>query len=444
MKNRKAWIWILLAGMLACAAVVPDIYAADGIKTEEDRRGVYVDTDGLSHDGYTLEQVVVLSRHNIRSPLTGGDSDIGALTPHEWFAWSSPAGQLSVRGGVLETCMGQYFRIWLEEEGLFEENYHPEEGEVRIYANSRQRTIATARFFSSGLLPTFNMDVEYHGAFDDTDPVFTNRLTFFSDAYKEAALQQIDEMYADEIAQLEDNYRLLEDVIDIQDSEAWKKGGAAEFRTDDTKIILEAGKEPAVEGSLKTASSISDALMLQYYEEDPVEAAFGNPLSDAQWCEIAGIKDVYHGSMLFAPLVARNAANPLLKEIYGEMTQEGRKFTFLCGHDLNLGTVLASLEVEAYELPSAIEKRTPIGSKLVFSRWRSGSGETYWDVDLVYQTPEQLRNADILTGDHTPAIYDISFEGMDQNEDGLYPDDVLKGRFDFAISEYDRMAEEYR
>ena len=36
--------------------------------------------DVLSHEGYTLEQVVVLSRHNIRSPY--GD---GGLTPHTWF-----------------------------------------------------------------------------------------------------------------------------------------------------------------------------------------------------------------------------------------------------------------------------------------------------------------------------------------------------------------------
>ena len=42
----------------------------------------------LSHEGYTLEQVVVLSRHNIRSPLSGGGSVLGMITPHEWFSWS--------------------------------------------------------------------------------------------------------------------------------------------------------------------------------------------------------------------------------------------------------------------------------------------------------------------------------------------------------------------
>lgn len=170
----------------------------------------------------------------------------------------------------------------------------------------------------------------------------------------------------------------------------------------------EAGKEPAVQGSLKTASELSDALLLS------------------------------------APLVARNAANPLLKEIQSEMTNKERKFTFLCGHDLNLGCLLDSLEVEPYELPLAIEKRTPIGSKLVFSRWRSEGGEAFWDVDLVYQTPAQLRNADILTWEHSPSIYDLSFRETEQNADGLYPEKVLLDRFKSAVNAYDSMAETYR
>ena len=45
--------------------------------------------------------------------------------------------------------MGQYFRLWLENEGLFPENYIPRDGAVRFYANGLQRTQATAHYFSS-------------------------------------------------------------------------------------------------------------------------------------------------------------------------------------------------------------------------------------------------------------------------------------------------------
>ena len=89
---------------------------------------------------YTLRQVVVLSRHNIRSPMSGEGSLLGSATPHEWFKWTSATSQLSLKGGILETTMGQYFRKWLENEGLIPENYQPENGEVRFYANAKQRT----------------------------------------------------------------------------------------------------------------------------------------------------------------------------------------------------------------------------------------------------------------------------------------------------------------
>ena len=35
-----------------------------------------------SRKGYTLDKVVVLSRHNVRSPLTDGGSLLGDITPH--------------------------------------------------------------------------------------------------------------------------------------------------------------------------------------------------------------------------------------------------------------------------------------------------------------------------------------------------------------------------
>ena len=75
---------------------------------------------------YQLKEVVVMSRHNIRSPLTSGGAAHTRVTPHQWFAWTSPSSQLSLRGGVLETEMGQFFRKWLVGEGLLPDNYRPE------------------------------------------------------------------------------------------------------------------------------------------------------------------------------------------------------------------------------------------------------------------------------------------------------------------------------
>ena len=404
----------------------------------------YIAEGTLSREGYTLEQVVVLSRHNIRSPLSGGDSLLGTITPHEWFNWSSSPSELSLRGGVLETEMGQYFRKWLEAEGLFPGNYHPEDGKVRIYANSKQRTIATSEYFVSGLLPTANIPIETHMEFDQMDPVFTPQLTFVSAAYNADAKAQVWEMFSDTVKGLDDNYKLIKDVISLDRSEAYKNGTVTDLNTDDSELIYELNQEPAVKGSLKTACSVSDALVLQYYEEtDPTIAGFGHDLSFEQWRQISEIKDVYGDVLFTAPLVAANVAHPLLCEIESELSNEDREFTFLCGHDSNVSSVLAALDAKSYTLPNAIEARTPIGCKLVFCRWSNEKGEKFCTVDLVYQTTEQLRNAPLLSLKLHPQIVQMHFEGITENADGLYPEKDFMERLHEAILEYDQILETY-
>ncbi|MCR5178745.1 MAG: histidine-type phosphatase, partial [Lachnospiraceae bacterium] len=333
--------------------------------------------ENISYDGYKLEQVVILSRHNIRSPLSGGDSLLGTITPHEWFPWSSSPSELSLRGGVLETQMGQYFRKWAVAEELLPENYRPEGDEIKIYANSKQRTIATANYFATGMFPVANLLATYKVEYDKMDPVFTPQITFCTDEYVQDATDQIFELYKDTMAGLQDNYELITEVTDMKDSEGVKNGSIQPLHTGDEEFTLKADAEPGVSGSLKTACSVSDALVLQYYEEsDPVKAGFGHELTEEQWKAISEVKDVYGDVLFSAPIVAENVAYPLVSEILSEMETDGRLFTFLCGHDSNVASVLAALGVKDYVLPGAIEKKTPIGCKLVFTKW-SRDGQEY-------------------------------------------------------------------
>ena len=402
--------------------------------------GINAKQRSLSDKGYTLKQVIVLSRHNIRAPLSTEGSVLEQVTPNIWYNWSSKASELSLRGGVLETEMGQYFRKWLESEGLITENYIPQGNEIRIYSNSKQRTIATAKYFSAGLLPVANVDVEYHMDFDKMDPTFTPALNFVGDEYAKAATEQVFELYEDDIRNLSDNYDLLKNVIDIEKTDAYKD---YDFNTEN-KLLLNIGSEPMISGPLKLGCQISDALVLQYYEEsDPVKSAFGKELSLSEWQDISEIKDVYGDVLFSAPLIATNVANPLIKEIYSEINTDGRLFTFLCGHDSNVSSVLAALGVEDYELPEAIESKTPIGCKLVFSKWESKKGKLYWSVDLVYQSAEELRTQPILYLDTEPVVYHLSFEGIKQNKYGLYKDKDLKKLFKKSMKEYDSLFEKY-
>ena len=416
----------------------------DDVLTEPDGAGVAQAVkgmkvyDSLSREGLTLKQAVVLSRHNIRSPLDGRGSVLDDMTPHEWFKWSSNPSSLSLRGGILETEMGQFFRKWLESEGLFPENYQPQGGEIRIYANSKQRTIATANYFKAGLLPISDLDVEYHAEYDTMDPVFNPQLTFASEEYSAKAEEQVRSLFSDAISGLEDNYKLLGDVLDVENSQAWTDGTFAGFSTDDTMFVLEEAAEPRMEGSLATACVLSDAMILQYYEGNEGSEAFGDQLTFQQWEDIAQIKGVYQDALFTTPLVAVNVAHPLLQEILAELGTD-RKFTFLCGHDSNIDSVVSALSVEEYGLPDAIEKTSPIGCKLVFSRWTDGEGKEYIGLDMVYQTTEQLKGLSLLNADNPPNIVRLKLEGIEPDQNGLYDAQQVLARFNQAIARYDEI-----
>ena len=392
---------------------------------------------------YKLKEVVILSRHNIRSPLSTNGSTLSKMTPHEWTNWSSAASELTLRGGVLETEMGQFFRKWTIETGLFKDNYVPTIDEVNLYANSMQRCIATAQYFSSGFMPVANLRVNHRYVPSKMDPIFFPRLTKSTEAFRTEAMKQINAMGGKEglvgiNKGLKDSYDLITKVLDMKQSEYYKKGEIKDFVNNDTQITLELNQEPSMKGSLKNANSASDAFILQYYEEpDALKAAFGHKLSLEDWTKIAKVKDVYGDVLFTAPIVAVNVAHPLLQYMYDELNAKDRKFTFLCGHDSNIASVDAALGVEEYSLPNSIEKKTPIGSKLVLEKWVDAAGKAYIAVNLVYQSTDQLKQMSLLDLQHAPQVFSLKLKGLSQNTDGLYTFEDVNARFLQAIRAYD-------
>ena len=389
---------------------------------------------------YQLEEMIVLSRHNIRSPLSSNDSVLGEITPNKWFNWTSKSGELSLRGGELEILMGQYFRKWLVDENLITEDYTPIENEIRFYANSMQRTIATAKYFSSAFLPMASVKIEHKFKPNKMDSNFNPQLIYFDENFRDEAMKQIQSII--DKNKLDSEYRLLERVLDMKKSVYAKKNNFKKFNSDDTKIILEVNKEPAISGSLKLATQASDALILQLYEMESFnKAAFGHGIGYYNWERIARIKDVYEEILFTAPIVAVNVANPLLKLIDDELALKDRKFSYLCGHDSNILSVLTALEVENYSLPESLEKKTPIGSKLVIQKWLGKDGVEYVSLTLVYQSLNQIINRTILSDKNPPLMYHIQLKGLIENEDKLYRLVDVQERFKKAINAYENLIE---
>ncbi len=388
---------------------------------------------------YKLKEVVVMSRHNIRAPLSSAGSAVTRVTPYKWFEWSSPASQLSLRGGVLETEMGQFFRKWIVNEELLPDNYRPEGDEVLFYANSRQRTFATAKYFSAGFLPFANIEIEHKLAEDKMDPVFTPQFTKMNDSYRQKVLDEINTLNGGPKAWMDamkPNLELMEEVIDMAHSPA-AQNDTSHFTYDDTQFKIEKGDEPRMTGGYKLANSVADALVLQYYEtEGAPEAAFGRTLTLDQWRGICQVKEVYDGLLFTTHSAAVNLAYPLVSRIREELNNSSRKFTFLCGHDSNLASIGSALKMKYPETKEAAEMHTPIGSKLVFEKWSDGSQE-YVAVNLVYQSVSQLQGRTLLSLKVPPMVNSVTIEGLEVNSDGLYLLGDVISRMAEAMAEYE-------
>lgn len=374
-------------------------------------------------EGYQLQQVLVMSRHNLRAPLATNGSVLEQSTPNAWPEWDVPGGQLTTKGGVLEVYMGHYMREWLAQQGMVTSGECPAPDTVYAYANSLQRTVATAQFFINGAFPGCDVVVHHQEKMGTMDPTFNPVITDDSASFREKAVQAMEK--ARQAQQLDESYKLLAQIAHYQDSPSCKEKRQCSLSEAKDSFSANYQKEPGVKGPLAIGNSLVDAFTLQYYEGFPLDqVAWGEIKTDQQWRLLSKLKNGYQDSLFTSPEVARNVAKPLVKYIDNALVTEAAKtpkITVLVGHDSNIASLLTALDFNAYTLPGQYE-RTPIGGKIVFQRWHDGKdNRDMMKIEYVYQSAEQLRNADALTLKTPPQRVTLSLKGCPVDANGFCP-----------------------
>lgn len=389
-------------------------------------------------DNYQLEQVLMMSRHNLRAPLADNGSVLAQSTKKKWPQWDVPGGQLTTKGGVLEVYMGRYTREWLAQQGLIKEGDCPGSDEVYAYANSLQRTVATAQFFITGAFPGCDVPVSHQDAMGTMDPIFNPVITDDSEAFNKQALTAMNSM-AEKLT-LKPAFQRLEKIIDYKNSPACDGKKQCDLSsTNQNKFFAENGKEPTVSGPLKIGNSLVDAFTLQYYEGMPADrVAWGQIKTPEQWEELSAIKNGYQDTLFASPLVAREVAAPLVDYIRSLLVDEDKesapKVTLMVGHDSNIASLLSALDFKAYTLPDQFE-RTPIGGMIQFQRWHDKkNNQELVKVEYVYQSSDQLRDATVLSLDTPPKRVTLEMNGCQTDANGFCPWDQFTQVLNKAIA----------
>ncbi|AIR61584.1 glucose-1-phosphatase [Cedecea neteri] len=394
----------IVASLLAAACLAPGLATADTVP-----------------DGYQLQQVLLMSRHNLRAPLANNGSVLEQSTAQAWPEWDVPGGQLTTKGGVLEVYMGHYMREWLASQNLVTSGECPAPESVYAYANSLQRTVATAQFFITGAFPGCDVPVHHQEKMGTMDPVFNPVITNDSPEFKASAVQAMEKQRTE--YKLADSYKLLEHIVGYKNSPTCKEKQQCELNGPKDVFSANATQEPGVNGSLKVGNALVDAFTLQYYEGFPMDqVAWGKIKTAEQWRVLSQLKNSYQDTLFTSPEVARNVAAPLVKYIQNALTSKeaasGPKVTLMVGHDSNIASLLTALQFKPYQLPGQYE-RTPIGGNILFQRWHDKTNNRdLLKVEYVYQSAEQLRNGDVLTLKHPPKRVTLQLEGCPTDANG--------------------------
>ena len=351
--------------------------------------------------GDQLEQVVLLSRHNLRAPVVASGA-LAHATPERWPRWDVGPGELTTKGGVLEVYMGRYIGQWLRQAQLLPASGCPRPADFHAHANSLQRTQATAQFFIAGAFPGCHVVVEQRMALGTMDPLFDPVIHNDDAAFRKRALAAMQQALT--ASDLAPALSVVEEITRYPQSAACTGRSDCHLVLGDTTFNAEPGKEPRASGSLALASGLVDALLMEHYQGSGVpREGWGRLNTEGQWLALAQIRNRYQDILFGTPEVARDVAGPLLARVDALLEDPASpKVSLLVGHDSNIGSVLAALGISDYSLPGQYEK-TPIGGLLQFERWRDRhSGVERIRLAYVYPTTAQLRDALSLTNAQPP------------------------------------------
>ncbi|MBK0033778.1 bifunctional glucose-1-phosphatase/inositol phosphatase [Erwinia sp. S43] len=386
---------------------------------------------------YQLEQVLMMSRHNLRAPLADNGSVLAQATKKAWPKWDVPGGQLTTKGGVLEVYMGRYTREWLAQQGLIKDGECPSPDAIYAYANSLQRTVATAQFFITGAFPGCDVAVSHQDEMGSMDPIFNPVITSNSEDFNKQALSAMN-AEGEKLA-LKPAFQRLEKIIDYKNSAACNGKKQCDLSsTNQNTFSADSGKEPGVSGPLKVGNSLVDAFTLQYYEGMPLDqVAWGQIKTPEQWKELSAIKNGYQDTLFTSPLVAREVAAPLVDYIRSMLIDQDKdsapKVTLMVGHDSNIASLLTALDFKPYDLADQNE-RTPIGGMIQFQRWLDKkNNRELVKVEYVYQSTEQLRDAEPLSLDNPPKRVTLQMAGCQTDANGFCPWDQFTAVLNTAL-----------
>jgi 4-phytase/acid phosphatase len=369
-------------------------------------------------DDESLQFVIYLSRHGVRSP-TGKAEKYAKYSAAPWPVWDVPPGYLTAHGYELMKLFGTYDRAKLAAEGLLSPNGCEDAAHVTILADSDQRTRESGKALAEGLLPGCGTEVHAlpEGA---ADPLFHSMEARAVHPDAGLAAAAISGRIGGAASNLTAAYQPQLIALDRLLTGCGKVQSINLARTSLLDIPAQlspgTGDHPAkFEGPLATASTLAENLLLEYTEGLSGTNLGWGCLNESALREILELHSAEENYADRTPAVAQMYASTLLDRIDKALEQSAKgkpvpgapgkpsdKVLILVGHDTNIASVAGALGLDW--IIDGRSGDTPPGGALMFELWR-GRASRRLSVRVYYtaQTLEQMRASQPLTISNPPA-----------------------------------------
>lgn len=362
-----------------------------------------------------LKYIVIVSRHGVRAP-TWDEERLDQYSTAPWPKWGVSPGDLTLHGRALIKQMGSYYRDWLSSEHLLGGQGCQDAKRIYIWADTDERTIETGRAFAESLLPGCGL-ATHSNPQGEKDSVFSG----VGEPDPELSLKAVrGRLAADSqklVAQLRPAFDTLQFVLDGNQT------GAKDPPPPQEISASLHGRSVELNGPLDVGSTLSEDLLLEY-TDGMRDANLGwGRLTQENLLRILEIHTVHSdltrrtfylacakGSNLLAHVLRSIEQAASGKALPGALGRPGDSLLILAGHDANLLSISGILGLN-WQLGGYGLDETPPGGALVFSLWRSDSGQYFVKTQFVVQTLEQMHDDLPVSLPSPPAKQDISIPG---------------------------------
>ncbi len=354
-----------------------------------------------------VEQVVMLFRHGVRAPLQG-EAAAAALADRPWPVWDTPASLLTAHGRTGVQLSGDYTRQWLLRDGVLPATGCPAAGAVSVYANTDQRTIASAQILAEALAPGCGLQAGHQPQGSD-DPLFRPVEAGAVDFDADAAVASIQRQTGGPgavVAPYAKELRTMQQILGCS-------AKTCDFEHMPSSLSASAnGRGIAMHGPLDLTSGTAEVLILQYTE--------GLPLDQVGWGratrERIGVVSRLH-ALLFEiyarpQYMAARAGAPLARRVLDTLgVAHAPKLSVLVASDTHIAALSGLLDLH-FHLPGFGQDDSPPGGALVLEQLRDvRSGQRYVRLRYQAQSLDQLRALTPLSLRKPPLLQTLRVPG---------------------------------